>query len=93
MATIDVQCSVRFWDLGQLGELHEVERGAGTCEIWIGERRGGTYHATGRCQGHIRYVWAQAGKADRCYCDRHGIDTFPEARNKPDGGRPRAEEV
>lgn len=80
MARFDVPGSIRGWELGELGELHEVARPGGSCELWLTRFE--------RCRSPIRYVWAQQGKGDRCYCAKHGIDTFPEARNKPDFGRP-----
>jgi hypothetical protein len=80
MSRYEVPGSVRTWDLGQLGEVHEVESADGQCQVWLTTKR--------RCPGHARYVWAQCGRGDVCYCAQHGADTFPEVRNKPDSGRP-----
>lgn len=82
MSRYSVPDSIRMWDLGQMGELHEVSRASGKCSLWCGDKN------PSRCQGHVRFVWASAGRSDVSFCNRHGLDTFPEARNKPDSGRP-----
>jgi len=79
MSRYSVYGSKQVWDLGRIGEVHQVAanpRAIRRCVIWVDKDT--------RCAEEVAYVWADSGRADICYCERHGTDAHPEVRNKPE---------